>query len=555
MNAIFVLAACVGPVLAADGITFQRGLPSDLVIDMDRPLDDQVDELEELIEWGVENQPSGGGFLDSIASSFTDSDEPATVPVYQITDDLAAFQNQKVHVNGLFTRVSDEEGYIVSFGRRLDLDIGGGAQIEGFGDVPLEAVPATITGLVEAVGEKPQPGMHVTGIQPSLWLSSMRMGRIMQMTGEFEDAVTAFADGAEQAKASKSILAGHAIVRAAQIAYSQLEDEKLATKYYEQAWNNYASLATNGECLWIAWVPDAETQSWHREPLRQFIGPTMDELNQGSFWYKVVDVFIKIGFGNPGIGVILMAVVVRLMIWPLTRKQLESAKEMQRLQPQIKALQDKHVDDKQKFQEEFWKLCQQHGVNPLGGCLPMLLQLPVLIMLYRGIQAYIWHFDHASFLWVENLAAPDMILLVGYTISMIFFQKMTQKLNPAASMNPEQAQQQKMMTYMMPIVFFFIFQSFPAAFILYWLGSNLIYFGAQAWYNATSLDATTEEEEPPEKPEKTRAGTFVDTMVNMMNMGPNPDDETADAGEQQTYAEAKAAEKGKRIGKESDKKD
>ncbi|MFP3902976.1 MAG: YidC/Oxa1 family membrane protein insertase [Armatimonadota bacterium] len=553
MSTVLVLAVCGGIALAAEGIVFQKGLPSELIIDTDRGLDDQIDELQQLAAWGEEHQPTGGGFLDSVANSFKESDEPSSVPLYQITGDLASFQNQQVHVTGLFTRVSDEKGYMISFGHRLDVDFGGGVNIEGFGDIPLKGVPATVTGLVEAVGETPQPGMHVTAVQPSLWLSTIRMARTLEIQGEFEDAATAYADAAEQAKSSNSILAGHSLVRAAQIAYSHVKDAKLATKYFDRAWNSYAALSTNGECGWIAWVPDEDTQSWERQPLRQVVGPTMDELNQDSFWYKVVDVFIKIGFGNPAIGVILMAVVVRLMIWPLTRKQLESAKEMQRLQPQIKALQDKHVDDKQKFQEEFWKLCQEHGVNPLGGCLPMLLQLPILLMLYRGIQAYIWHFDHASFLWVDNLAGPDMILLVAYTISMIFFQKMTQKLNPAASMNPEQAQQQKMMTYMMPIVFFFIFQSFPAAFILYWLGSNLIYFGAQAWYNASNIEAASEEE-PPEKPKKGATSTFVDTMVNVMNMGQNPADEEEDAGESQTYAEAKAAEKGKRIGKESDKK-
>ncbi len=270
----------------------------------------------------------------------------------------------------------------------------------------------------------------------------------------------------------------------------------------------------------------------------------LDSLNRERFWYRVVAGFVALGGSNPGIGVILLAFAVRLMIWPLTRKQLESAQSMQALQPQMKALQEKYVDDKQKFQEEFWKLCQSRGVNPLGGCLPMLIQFPILIMLYRGIRAYIWHFDNASFLWIHNLAAPDMILLVAYTISMIMFQKATQRMQPAAAMNPQQAQQQQMMTWMMPIMFFFFFQSFPAAFLLYWLSSNVFYFGEQYVHRTMrSKSAATCDDAAADTPKP--AGGLVSGMVKLLS--PEDNSEQKEAETQRTsYADRKAAEAGKK---------
>ena len=192
-----------------------------------------------------------------------------------------------------------------------------------------------------------------------------------------------------------------------------------------------------------------------------------------------------------------------------TKKQLESQRRMQAIQPQIKELQQKYATDKQKFQEEFWKLCQENNCNPLGGCLPMLVQMPILIFLYRGIRDYIVQFDGQSFLWVSNLAQPNTILLILYTISMVFFQKMAAQTQPVT--DPQQAQQQKMMTYMMPLMFFFFFQSFPAAFILYWLGSNLIYFGEQALY-LRKHHATEEGEGAGRSDEK--SGGFISAMLD-----------------------------------------
>jgi membrane protein insertase Oxa1/YidC/SpoIIIJ len=172
-------------------------------------------------------------------------------------------------------------------------------------------------------------------------------------------------------------------------------------------------------------------------------------------------------------------------------------------------------------------------------------------MLYRGIRAYIWHFDNASFLWIDNLAAPDMILLVAYTISMIMFQKATQRMQPTAAMNPQQAQQQQMMTWMMPIMFFFFFQSFPAAFLLYWLSSNVFYFGEQYLHKSRrkselSCDTAAPQSDKP-------SGGLVSGMVKLLSPERSAEQDETDA-QRASYADRKAAEAGKKSRKQEGQK-
>jgi len=189
-------------------------------------------------------------------------------------------------------------------------------------------------------------------------------------------------------------------------------------------------------------------------------------------------------------------------------------------------------------------------VNPLGGCLPMLIQFPILIMLWRGIRDYIVQFNHHGFLWVRNLAMPDVPLLVAYTISMIFFQKMTQKLQPAATMTPQQQQQQQMMTYLMPLMFFFFFQSFPAAFLLYWLATNVIYFGQQYLYQR-SLDKKAQDGTESLTPKPKKGGGFMDAMVRLLSGGKEPQEQPGQKPSK-SFHERQAETKGKKTGKQAE---
>jgi len=369
--------------------------------------------------------------------------------------------------------------------------------------------------------------------------------------GRYEEAVKAYEAAGSRAQRAKSPFAAFSTCNAGRIAYDMLRDQKTARKHFSMAWNPYTPTDRAGKPLFYTWIPAKDEPGWEKVGVADAISEPLDTLNRTGFWYKFMDFFVGLAGGSRWLGIVFVALISRVVIWPLTKKQLASAEAMKRLQPQIKALQDRFTDDKQKFQEEFWKLCQANGVNPLGGCLPMIVQFPVLIMLWRGIRDYIVQFNHHGFLWVKNLAAPDVPLLVAYTISMIFFQKMTQKLQPAAAMTPQQQQQQQMMTYMMPLMFFFFFQSFPAAFLLYWLATNVIYFGQQYLYQR-SLDKKRSEEgteslaAPPKKP----VG-FANAMVRMLSGSKDPE-EPGEPKSSKSFHEKQAETKGKKTGKQAD---
>ncbi|MFQ5809777.1 MAG: YidC/Oxa1 family membrane protein insertase, partial [Armatimonadota bacterium] len=283
--------------------------------------------------------------------------------------------------------------------------------------------------------------------------------------------------------------AAQALYRAAVLAHEQLGDKKRAGKLYSDAWLRYVEQARKTGRPYYVWRESGD--GVERLTVAEAVGAPMDAVNADHILYKVMDVFTTMCGGSAGWGVIALAVITRLLIVPLTQKQLRSTREMQALAPEIKKLQEKYKGDRQLQQKRIMALYKEHGVNPLGGCFPLLIQMPILIALYKGIRMYIYQFSGQEFLWVtsrigwsgDDLAQPDLLLLVLYTISMIVFQKFTAKSTPAT--DPQQQQMQQTMTYMMPIMFFFFFQNFPAAFILYWAATNVIFTGHQYWFNLT----------------------------------------------------------------------
>ena len=173
---------------------------------------------------------------------------------------------------------------------------------------------------------------------------------------------------------------------------------------------------------------------------------------------------------NYGVAIIIITVIIKLLFYPLTWKSFKSMQAMQHLQPQMKRLQDMYKNDRQKLNEEMMKLYREQKVNPLGGCLPMVVQIPVFIALYQVLYASI-ELRHAGFIWwIRDLSAPDypMALLMG--ASMVVQQWMT----PTTG-DPRQA---KMMLFM-PIIFTFMFLNFPVGLVIYWLVNNLLTIAQQ----------------------------------------------------------------------------
>ncbi len=187
--------------------------------------------------------------------------------------------------------------------------------------------------------------------------------------------------------------------------------------------------------------------------------------------------------GNYGIAIILLTILVRALMFPLGRKQALAAKKMQELQPLLKQLQEKYKDDKEKQTKETFALYKQHGVNPVGGCLPALIQLPIFVGLWQALNTS-FSLRHATFLWIRDLAAPDMLykfpfevpflgewlnLLPFAVVSLMLVQ--TKLFSPPAT-SPETEAQQKMMKYMM-IFMGVMFYKVPSGLGLYFITSSL----------------------------------------------------------------------------------
>ncbi len=187
---------------------------------------------------------------------------------------------------------------------------------------------------------------------------------------------------------------------------------------------------------------------------------------------------------NYGVAVILVTVLVRAIFWPITHKSMMSMKKMQKIQPLVTVVREKHKSNPQKMNQEIMLLYREHKVNPLSGCLPMLVQIPVFIALYNVLRSAV-ELRYAEFLWIKDLSEPEnllhgMIPLVGSLNILPLFMTATtvlqQKLTPA-TMDP---QQQKIMTYM-PIMFLFFFYTMPSALVLYWTVSQLLAIAQIKW--------------------------------------------------------------------------
>lgn len=183
------------------------------------------------------------------------------------------------------------------------------------------------------------------------------------------------------------------------------------------------------------------------------------------------------GFGLPyGLAIILITVIIKTLFWPLTQASTRSMKRMQALQPQMKAIQEKYKDDPRKMNMKVMEFMKQNRVSPLGGCLPILLQIPVFIGFYQMLQSAV-ELRGAGFLWACDLSQPDTIATVfGFPINPLPLIMGTTQLwqmrmtPPSPGMDPTQ---QKMMQYM-PLMFIVILYSFPAGLALYWTVQNLL---------------------------------------------------------------------------------
>jgi YidC/Oxa1 family membrane protein insertase len=177
---------------------------------------------------------------------------------------------------------------------------------------------------------------------------------------------------------------------------------------------------------------------------------------------------------NWGAAIVLLTLLVKALLYPLTVKSMMSMQQMKKLQPKVDALKARLGDDKEKMNQEVMKLYQEHKVNPLGGCLPLLLQMPVWLALYATLQTSV-ELYRQPFLWVKDLTAFDPLYILPVTMGASSF--IMQKLSP----QPADNAQAKMLLYFMPAFFTFIMLKLPAGLTLYILVNNLLSIAQQQW--------------------------------------------------------------------------
>jgi YidC/Oxa1 family membrane protein insertase len=235
-------------------------------------------------------------------------------------------------------------------------------------------------------------------------------------------------------------------------------------------------------------------------------------MSPGDIWNLIIanpvlNVLIALSHilgGSFGLAIIVLTIIVRLILWPLTKRQLNSTKVLQQMQPKIQELQKKYGKNQQKLQQEMMKLYKEAGVNPLGCLWPMLVQFPIWIALYQAIisalattpenllnlaqRLYPWSVISQAiplsshFLWLNLGSQGDLILAIIVGGTMWVQQKMTQ----APAVDPRQQSTSNMMLLMMPLMFGLFTLMFPSGLALYWAVSNIIgivtqYFVTGGW--------------------------------------------------------------------------
>jgi len=229
-----------------------------------------------------------------------------------------------------------------------------------------------------------------------------------------------------------------------------------------------------------------------------FVGPTdrdmlavmpnqlADAINYGYFDFLAKPLLIGLNFfydyvGNYGIAIIILTFIIKLIFWPLSQKSYKSMEQMKKLQPMVAKLREKYGDDKQRLNQETMALYKTYKVNPMGGCLPMVVQIPVFFGLYKALLGavelrhapFIAHLPFTDLPWLADLSAKDPYYISPIIMGASMF--LQQKMTPTAGGDPTQ---QKIMMFM-PLIFTFMFLQFPSGLVVYWLFNNLLSIGQQ----------------------------------------------------------------------------
>ncbi len=182
------------------------------------------------------------------------------------------------------------------------------------------------------------------------------------------------------------------------------------------------------------------------------------------------------GFASYGWAIILLTIIVKMALYPLTVKQVKSMKAMQELSPKMKKIQEKYKDNPQMMQQKIGALYKDAGVNPLAGCLPLLIQMPILMGMYYSLYNFSYPTpESAYFLWMTSMSDPDPLYILPVLSALTTF--LQQKMTTTDSNNP----QMKVMMFIMPLFIGWISINFPSGLVLYWVTMNVVQIVQQWW--------------------------------------------------------------------------
>ena len=184
----------------------------------------------------------------------------------------------------------------------------------------------------------------------------------------------------------------------------------------------------------------------------------------------------SMGMPSYGLAIVIMTIIVKLLLYPLTKKQIESTKSMMEIQPKMKAIQEKYKNDKERLYMELANLYKNEGVNPLAGCLPLIVQMPIMIGIFYGIRDF--HYAGSSgFLWMESISVPDPTYILPVLSAVTTFIQSKQTMPDTGNA------QNKIMLYFMPLFIGYISLEFPAGLVIYWVVMNIMQIAQQAMMN------------------------------------------------------------------------
>lgn len=211
--------------------------------------------------------------------------------------------------------------------------------------------------------------------------------------------------------------------------------------------------------------------------------PTLEQvIHLGFFHWIAMPLLLALRwlhglFANYGLAIIALTVLVKLVFWPLTAKQIRSSKAMTRIQPEMTRLREKYKDDRDALNREMMQLFKTHNVNPLMGCLPLLVQIPVFFALYQVLSQSI-ELRHAGFFgWIRDLSAMDPYYVTPVLMGVSMF--ITQRMTPTPGVDPTQQKIMLLMPAMMSVFFLWM----PSGLVLYWLVTNVLQIAQQAYAN------------------------------------------------------------------------